>query len=225
MSDILYCIWELFNQKHEVINAIVLFITLLVIIWYTIETMKMRRSNENTLNVLKETLNLEKQKNEPNVIAYFDNGANLYSIVLVISNEGGSTAKHVKITFEPELNFGDSKFIEFFNNNAVSKNGIDIQSRSKYVLRVGHTPTASPLYKENKIPTSYKSIITYKNPKSENDQITKSFDLTIDQFFYRLDPEGKEPIEKQLVEVNKNLISIADSIANKKNSNDTNVKT
>jgi hypothetical protein len=187
--------------------------------------MKMRRSNENTLNVLKETLNLEKQKNEPNVIAYFDNGANLYSIVLVISNEGGSTAKHVKITFEPELNFGDSKFIEFFNNNAVSKNGIDIQSRSKYVLRVGHTPTASPLYKENKIPTSYKSIITYKNPKSENDQITKSFDLTIDQFFYRLDPEGKEPIEKQLVEVNKNLISIADSIANKKNSNDTNVKT
>jgi len=204
MSDILYCIWELFNQNHEVINAIVLFITLLVIIWYTIETMKMRRSNEktlkvneNTLNVLKETLNLEKQKNDPNVIAYFDNGANLYSIVLVISNEGGSTAKHVKITFEPELNFGDSKFIEFFKNNAVSKSGIDIQSKSKYVLRVGHTPTASPLYKESRIPNSYEAIVTFEDPRVKNKSIEKIFNLTIDQFFYRIDPEGKNKVEQE----------------------------
>ncbi|MEJ5352646.1 MAG: hypothetical protein WHS65_13765 [Melioribacteraceae bacterium] len=90
-------IWELFQKNHEVINALVLFITLIVIIWYTIETRKLRQSNDKTLEILKENLALDKQKNEPNVIAYFDNGVNFYSVVLVLSNEGGSLAKMLEL--------------------------------------------------------------------------------------------------------------------------------
>jgi len=219
LYNIFYCIWELFKQNHEVINAIVLFLTLIVIMWYTLETMKLRISNEKTLGVLDENLKLEKQKNEPNVIAYFDNGSNFYSIVLVLSNEGGSTAKNVKIQFNPKLNFGDDKFIDYFIKNAVSNNGIDIQSKSKYVLRIGHTPTASPLYKENKIPTSYKAFVTFEDPRIKNKVIKKEFDLTIDQFFYRIDPEGKTVIEKELESINCNLKEINKSLA-KKNDND-----
>lgn len=180
LIDFLFFLWKIFQDNGQTINSIVLFLTLIVIIWYSWETRQMRILSEKSLSMLQ-------QQKEPNIIAYFDNGANFYSIVIVLSNEGGSTAKNVKINFEPELNFGDNKFIEYFKNNAVSKSGVDIQSKCKYVLRVGHTPTASPLYKENKIPLTYKVKINYNN--LNNKSYSTENELSIDQFFYRIDPD------------------------------------
>lgn len=212
LINIIYSIWIIFQEYGQTINSIVLFLTLIVIIWYSWETHRLRITTERSLHSLQQQL-------EPNVIAYFDNGSNFYSIVLVLSNEGGSTAKNVKIKFEPELDLGDAQFIQYFNNNAISKNGVDIQSRSKYVLRVGHTPTASPLYKENKIPISYKATVTFINPELNNKLVKVDFDLTIDQFFYRIDPEGKTIVEQELENINKNLSNISDALSIKDNKN------
>lgn len=206
-------IWELFQKNHEVINALVLFITLIVIIWYTIETKKLRQSNDKTLEILKENLALEKQKNDPNVIAYFDNGVNFYSVVLVLSNEGGSLAKNVRIKLTPELDFGHAVFNKYFLNNAVNNNGIDIPPKSKYVIRVGHTPQATQPYKEKKIPSNY-NVEVYYTDIDKQKTFSKTFELTIDQFFNRIDPEGETNIEKQLKSINENLKKIAESLKN-----------
>lgn len=186
---------------------------MIVIIWYTYETKKLRQSNDKTLEILKENLELEKQKNEPNVIAYFDNGANLFSIVLVLCNEGGGLAKNVRININPELDLGDPVFNKYFSKNAVNNNGIDIPPHSKYVIRVGHTPTASQLYKENKIPSNYKLDLSYADVDGVK-QFSKTFNLTIDQFFNRIIPDGETYIEKQLKNINENLKKIAEAIIN-----------
>jgi len=138
-------LWEIFKVYGQTINSIILFLTLLVVIWYTWETSRLRKSNE-----------------------------------------GGSTAKNVKVKFQPELDFGDPVFAKYFLNNAISKNGVDIQSKNKFVIKVGHTPTASPLYKANKIPTTYKVNLSYTSIKSPEKLNSITLDLTIDQFFYRI---------------------------------------
>lgn len=211
-------IWDFLKENHQIINAFVLFLTMLVVIWYAFETHKMRITNEKNISLLSQQLELEKQKNEPNVIACFDNGVNIYSILFVLSNEGGSTAKNVRVGFEPTLDFGNSVFKKYFENSAVLKTGVDIQPRGKYVIKVGNTQSASSLYKENKIPTNYKVVVTYSNFKHVNSQKVEYFDLTIGQFFYRLDPEGKTLFDQELGKINENLEKIAVAINDKNES-------
>lgn len=212
-ANILYSLWEFFTQNYETINALVLLITLTVIIWYSYETRKLRQSNDKTLEILKKSFELEKQKNEPNVIAYFDNGSNFYSIVLVLSNEGGGLAKSVRININPELDLGDPVFNKYFSKNAVNKNGINIPPRSKYVITVGYTTIASPLYKEHKIPSNYKVDLGYTDIEGVK-QFSKTFNLAIDQFFYRINPDGETYIEKQLKSINETLKKIAEALKN-----------
>src|SRR3989337_649254 len=147
-----YWLWKLFTENINEINSLILLATLIVIVKYTIETQKLRRGNDITIKILQEQLSNEKRKNEPNVILYFDSGTNFYSIVLVLSNEGGSLAKNVKIKIEPRLDLGDNVFQEYFYKNAIFNNGVIIPANNKYIIRVGHTQTASPLYKERKLP-------------------------------------------------------------------------
>ena len=207
----MFCLWNSFKDNLEMINSLVLFFTLLVIIYYTYETYRLRVSSEKNVDFIRQQLEIEKQKNEPNIVAYFDNGANFQSIVLVLSNEGGSQAKDVKLKIDPALNLGDSTFQKYFYNNALFKDGVIIQARSKYIIKVGYTTKASPLYKEDKIPPKYKVDISFSNLSGNS--FTKQYELPIDQFFYRIDPGNKTEIETQLEEINNNLKNIASTIS------------
>lgn len=216
IEDFIFCLWNSFNDNLEIINSFVLFFTLLAIIYYTYETFRLRVSSEKNVEFIRQQLELEKKKNEPNIVAYFDNGANFQSIVLVLSNEGGSLAKDVKLKIEPQLDLGNTNFQKYFYDNAIFKDGIIIQARKKYIIKVGSTTIASPLYKENKIPTKYKVEISFSDLSGI--PFYKEYELPIDQFFYRIDPEGKTKIEEHLENIDKSMQLIASTIA-KKNEN------
>lgn len=213
IENFMFCLWNSFKDNLEIINAFVLFFTLLAIIYYTYETYRLRVSSENNADFIRQQLEIEKQKNEPNIVAYFDNGANFQSIVLVLSNEGGSLAKDVKLKIDPALDLGDSTFQKYFYNNALFKDGVIIQSRGKYIIKIGYTTKASPLYKEDKIPTKYKVEISFSNLSGNS--FTKQYELPIDQFFYRIDPEGRSKNEEHLESIDKSMQLIAVTITKK----------
>jgi hypothetical protein len=207
-----FAVWDFLTKNIQTINALILFFTLIAVIWYNWETRKLRISNEKTLKVLEENLNLEKAKNDPKIVAYFDNGATSYSILLVLSNEGGSMAKNVKMKSEPEFDFGDDVFNKFTKKSAVFNFGINIPPKGKYTIKVGTTRVASPLYKDGKIPTNYIINLTYKDMKGKD--YTEYYELSIDQFFNRIVPVENTFIEEQLYQINESLKTIASTFNN-----------
>lgn len=206
LSDVFQSIWQMFAEHGQTISDLVLIFTLFVIIWYTIETRHLRKATEKSLFEMQKQL-------EPNVITYFDNGSNFYSILLILSNEGQSSAYNVKLNSDKEIDFGGPIYKEYLYKNAIFNKGISIPPAKKYIIRVSSTKISSNLMKEEKIPTSYKLTLSYDNGKGKSFEST--FELSIDQFFNRLDPESQPTIEKQLKEINSNLQSITEAINNK----------
>ncbi|KAF0152215.1 MAG: hypothetical protein FD143_1312 [Ignavibacteria bacterium] len=209
----------MFKENHEVINAIILFSTLIAIIIYTRETFLLRKRSEENVNLLKEQLELEIQKNEPNVIAYFDSGNSIRKILLILSNEGGGIANEVKAKIEPQLLFTEANFEKYFYKNALFNQGITIAPSSKYVIYVSFIDgELRKMFDEGKLQTEYTIRIQYKN--SSGNSITRTIEQSIAQFFYRIDPEGETPIEKQLKEINTKLSGITSAINGTKKSDE-----
>ncbi|MFZ4591341.1 MAG: hypothetical protein ACOYN6_10115 [Ignavibacteria bacterium] len=185
------------------INNIILSATLLIIIWYTIETRKLRMINQKQLQILLEN-------NEPSIIAYFDNGKTFYNITFVIKNVGNGIAKNIKVTFNPPYDIGTEVFTEYFNKNALLTKGISILiPRSEYIIRAGHTVSSSKKFKNDsennkeQIPHAYEVLIEYENQFGK--KFNSNVSLSLEQFFNRINPDDLSETEKQLKEINDNL--------------------
>ncbi len=185
-------------------NAIILFATLVVIIFYTIETKKYRIISEKIYS-------LELKRLEPNVIAYFETDIGSYDIKFTLKNVGGSPAFNVKANINPQFNFGDPRIENYINDKKVFTNGLSILDiQRKYDTLVGFTTKCSEKYKKGEIPLSYDVSLNYKDDIGK--EFNQMFQLRIDEFFYRLIYEDHSI--RELKEVNKNLNKIDNALAN-----------
>jgi len=157
-------------------SIVILFLTLVVIIIYTIETYRLRKINYKIYV-------LEKIKLEPNVIAYFDYNPKGFELFFGIKNIGGGVARDILIDFKPELNFGDKKIENNILFNKEQRNISVLLPEQSFSAFIGFSKTASELYKIEEIPDKYDVEIKYTNEDGKEIQSTKK--LTNHHLFWR----------------------------------------
>ena len=179
------------------LTLIVLALTLCAIVWYTIETVKLRRINYSILQ-------LEQARLAPSVHAYFDNGNSAYFILLKIVNLGGSPAKDIKLQIEPHFKMSEDQIDGYFERNAVFHNGLSILLPSKeYVIFAGATTNSSEPYKAGRLPRTYTFTVSF-NDESGKKYVNRQ-SQNLDHLFDRIDPYDKTELEKQLEQINKTI--------------------
>ena len=194
------------TELINIINIIVLTLTFTAIVWYTWETCKLRKINHNIYN-------LELKKREPFITVFFDNGNSFFTILFKIINEGGSSAKNVKVNMQPPFDLGDSAINNYFNTNSIFREGLPILPTNKeYIIKAGYTPNVSELYLSKKVPHVYHINVSFEDDTGK--KFNNIFDINLDQFFNRIDPNDKTETEKKLEEISKNLKEINQSIKN-----------
>ncbi|MDP3829894.1 MAG: hypothetical protein Q8Q47_01405, partial [Ignavibacteriaceae bacterium] len=133
------------------------------------------------------------------------------------SNEGRTIANEVKAEIKPKLLFNEVNFEQYFYKNAIFNQGITIAPNSKYVIYVCLIDAElRNMFDEEKLQTEYAIKLQYKN--SNGVPQLRTYEQSIAQFFYRLDHEGRTPIEKQLGDINTTLNGITSAINGNKES-------
>ena len=186
------------NEYVNYASVAILFLTLVAIIVYTFETVKLRKINNKLYK-------LEKYKLDPNVIAYFDYNPKGFELYFGIKNIGGGEARDIIIDFKPELNFGDKKIENNILFNKEQRNISVLLPGQDYCAFIGFSKTASELYKLKEIPDEYEIEIKYTNEDGKEIIITKK--LTNHHLFWRA-------LENDYIKME--LKNIADNIKNLK---------
>lgn len=190
----------------EFFTLIVLILTLAVIAWSTYETYKMRKGQENIIN-------LEKEKRIPNVIASFEEGNKYSDILFEIENSGGGVAYDIKIQLDPAFNVKDHTFNRYLNNSKALINGISIlKSGKSHKIFAASTLTVGTYYEAGTTINNYRITITYNDVVGNNYE--QVYEDSIDKFFTRINPDTErktltiralEDINTTLKEINNNI--------------------
>jgi len=192
------------NFSIGILNLIILFATLLVIIFYTFETLKLRKVNEKLYI-------LESEKLKPNVVAYFEPNPKDYDIKFFLKNVGGGTAFNIKFQIDPFFDFGDDKFIQYFQEKKLFREGLSLLNPGdEFSMIVGFTTDATEKYINNSIPNEYSVSLEYCDFKEE--KFVKKTKISIHQYFDRIIDETNESrnlkkVYKTLEDINSTLKS------------------
>lgn len=184
------------------LNLLILFITLIVIIFYTIETRKLRIINNRIFK-------LEEDKLKPQIIAFFDPNPKDYAIRFIIKNVGGGTAFSIFITFIPQFNFGDEQLEKYIKNRKIFKEGLSVLNPDEtFEMIVGYTIQASEHYNKSEIPIQYEIELKFRDIYGNEYQIKRT--ASIHQFFDRIVDKPNEvvyleKINKVLEDMNRNI--------------------
>lgn len=185
-------------------NVIILLATLLVISYYAYETYRLRKINVKIYD-------LEKEKLEPNVIAYFDYNPKAHELIFRVKNIGGGIAKNILINISPDLNFGDGtieKHIIFNKENRI----IPILPPNKeFSAIIGYSVLASKKYLKKEIPVEYYVKINFLNSIDKKYFIDMT--LSIHNLFWRI--LEKDYLIEELENTNKILSKINKNLENK----------
>lgn len=183
----------------NITSVIILFVTLLAIIVYTFETIKLRKINYKIFN-------LESLKMKPNLVIYLDYTINNHTITLILENIGGSPAYDVKLKLKPELNTDSENIINEFKQNVMSNNGIPILiPHQRYSTIIGTSVESYELVSQEKIPSEYMAYISFRD--DYNRDYSKNIKLDISALFFK--PYTQDDISKTLYEINDSLKEIS----------------
>ncbi|NUM80648.1 hypothetical protein HUU42_07550 [bacterium] len=199
-------------QATEIIdwlNLAVLALTFLAIVWYTIETVRLRKINKKLLEIQEENL-------KPKIQVYFDNGNSFHTILLKVTNIGGSPAYNVKVKIEPQLNLGWKVMEKYFEKNTIFQNGVSILLPGKeYVIIAGDTQNASNNYKAGNLPHDYNFNVEYND--KDGHKFSSQMSQNIDLFFNRIGPSDRTELEEQIHSLNKNSEELVKAVKNLNN--------
>ncbi|MDQ3020104.1 MAG: hypothetical protein M3R36_06000 [Bacteroidota bacterium] len=187
-------------------------ITLLFLIWVTIETYRMRKGQDQTIKK-----NLDDE--QPNIIVSFEEGKKFSHIYIEIENLGRQTAYDVKFTIEPKFDVKHHVFNKYINENKALAEGLQIFKGGKKLRIFAATTVSAKRFLENsEINKDYTFHVNYKN--RSNSLFENSYKDSINKFFTRTNPDDKTGETTMLEEINKTLQAFSNKIPNLSNEKD-----
>ena len=190
-------------ESFSITNLIILSTTLIVIIFYTIETYKLRKINAAQLK-----LNLELY--EPDIISYFDTGKIHGQLLFIIENSGGSSAYNINAKFDREFDTASVVINKNFTVNPLFSNRLLMLPAKKYIiLDAGLIHNIYSKYKDNTDAYKYNLKIEYENYQKV--KYTKTYFLSIEQFVSKVTLSDKTRTEEYLEGINSSLRKIANN--------------
>lgn len=187
---------ELINQYAQLILTIATILTLIVLIWYTTETRKLRLGQDS---IVKQNT----ENDEPNVIISFEEGKEPLLINLEIENIGNKTAFDIKIIINPPFDIKDKILNKHINESSIIKNGITILKSSKVITLFA---AMTNMIKENETFNynySFKVIYKDQNDKTYSREYFDSLSKFLTRAYVNTD-NIKDVIEV-LEKINSNL--------------------
>lgn len=146
--------------------------SLIFLIIYVVKTWEMasatRKAAEATEKSVLEMRETRDQETAPFVVAYFDFQAEPGLIYLVVKNIGRTVATQVRLTFTPELYFGDDNYL--LKEAGFLKNGIESMPPN-YEIRT-LIDSSSRYFGNNELPLKYNVEITYYGGIESKQRIT-----------------------------------------------------
>lgn len=193
-------------EIFSISNLIILSVTLIVIIFYTVETYKLRKINASQLK-----LNLELQ--EPDVIAYFDTGKIHGQLLFIVENVGRSSAYNIKAKFDRDFDPVSEIIKKNFTINPLFSDKISVLPAHKHLeYDAGMTPNIYLNYGTNSDAYKYKLKIIFDNYVKK--PFEKEYSLDIQHIITRVSLSKKTLIEEYLDGINDSLKKLTTNNSN-----------
>jgi len=95
------------GMSAQDLNTLILFLTFVGLLWYALETRRIRLATQNSARIQTETLvqirDSQAREAAPYVVAYFEIPEGRWVVFLVIENLGKTPARNIRLKCDPEL--------------------------------------------------------------------------------------------------------------------------
>jgi len=157
--------------------------TLAVVLWYTLETHKLRKATDRNVNLLM-------KEKEPLVLPYVETGRDHLNLFFVFDNVGSTPALNVRATVSPTFDIGHETVNRYFRQHSIFSDGLGLlPGRERIRINIGRTSLEEirDKYLDGSIPHRY--IVSVKYEDLSGNPFTKDISVGLDHCFNRILPE------------------------------------
>lgn len=171
------------EQVIQVSLAIIQTVTLIALIFYVVDTRKIARASQKSVDVARDTLNemriAREEETAPYIVVYFDIPIGEHLIYIVIKNLGKSIAENITFEFNPPLQCSDSRFLDQLN---IISDGIGVMPPQFEYRTLFDT---SIEYFNSDFPLIYRAKVSFVNTQNKNEVVSQQL-LDISSFKGRM---------------------------------------